>query len=854
MTQTSSEVEDDSLGKLVTTPSFGEAYQGAPPSRENDELRTLLAKAQANEQELAILRQKLRENGKRDDLSCPPTLLVTSAGEYAGVYGVVPGKQPNGYPLWKRLADENYIFSGPSCRWFLGDEDEEEAQFEEDTGNYAHLYEHYGLYPHQMPEDGWTAYSEASGNFEDAPRTRVFCPDSPCALRSLVRKAACRLVLADFTNDEDILRPHFALWLKALWRKQLRDVVRQHHADSTESRVRTRALHFKAAERFVLDREWVTVRRAFECWSMLVTLESPFGFGRHLRAACANFVARVGASRSLEGREACVEACLWYWQLFVLQASLERQAQDDDDSLRRVEKLITGSQRILLKRRIHQVWYRFYRDARNEREKQEQEAVIAQAASGSHTEVQRTLMKLVGIISKMERWEPVGLVLLRIFGSWLFLLQSEREIRIHQQREAAMNEELFDMRDRLQALEAKEAAKDALEKEAALLANDGGYDDGATDYPTSPIHRAVVTGLRGHNRSVSPMESPVCSRPGSPPARRGGGGPSGANSPRSPRGFVDVSGACAGSSHGEYERTFSPEEVYALHEAYGQEAGAVMKGMSTPFVPAKPTRTWLEASPKEGINPDLWAQLYEMEGCIESTCARLGGEAPALLIPAVETVEKHDASPRGLGTTGISEPFSTDGVGTAFNFDVGGDRLSPTTSHWSRQGEARGPSGLTTPSRRTSELLQPPSPQWGSSSPKRSFEFEFEPGQEEAAWMGSAESRRHFERLAPARHEELPNWLERPLGTMLDGAETTATSRGAALDRVVDQAEHLLLGAQRVHFDLDDDGFDEVHRERAELTRVVDPRSGELQAWSAPSSRRLNGLPPPGRAFAQGGH
>merc|ERR1719424_346523 len=48
----------------------------------------------------------------------------------AGHYNLVAGKRPNGMPHWKQQDGSHFIFSGIGGRWFVGDEEEEQAEFD----------------------------------------------------------------------------------------------------------------------------------------------------------------------------------------------------------------------------------------------------------------------------------------------------------------------------------------------------------------------------------------------------------------------------------------------------------------------------------------------------------------------------------------------------------------------------------------------------------------------------------------------------------------------------------------------------------------------------------------------------
>eukprot|EP00929_Paragymnodinium_shiwhaense_P087457 TRINITY_DN47631_c0_g1_i1.p1 TRINITY_DN47631_c0_g1~~TRINITY_DN47631_c0_g1_i1.p1 ORF type:complete len:387 (-),score=96.84 TRINITY_DN47631_c0_g1_i1:61-1221(-) len=90
-----------------------------------------------------------------DGLDWPKTLIVTSAHGHAGCYHLVPGRRPNGLPLWKHETSNDWIFCSNSGQWLIGDESEEALNFECDTGNIASYEVHAGRMPDEIGPGGW---------------------------------------------------------------------------------------------------------------------------------------------------------------------------------------------------------------------------------------------------------------------------------------------------------------------------------------------------------------------------------------------------------------------------------------------------------------------------------------------------------------------------------------------------------------------------------------------------------------------------------------------------------------------------------------------------------------------------
>eukprot|EP00929_Paragymnodinium_shiwhaense_P076658 TRINITY_DN39446_c0_g1_i4.p1 TRINITY_DN39446_c0_g1~~TRINITY_DN39446_c0_g1_i4.p1 ORF type:complete len:2236 (-),score=608.99 TRINITY_DN39446_c0_g1_i4:800-7507(-) len=90
----------------------------------------------------------------------PPLLVVqTVDGRFEGAFEK-EHRLVNGWPIWKRLFADDWLFSSPGQRWMLGDKDEEEVDFDTDTGNLTSRMAHAGRLPDEMPWGCWLRFNE----------------------------------------------------------------------------------------------------------------------------------------------------------------------------------------------------------------------------------------------------------------------------------------------------------------------------------------------------------------------------------------------------------------------------------------------------------------------------------------------------------------------------------------------------------------------------------------------------------------------------------------------------------------------------------------------------------------------
>eukprot|EP00929_Paragymnodinium_shiwhaense_P058003 TRINITY_DN29055_c0_g1_i2.p1 TRINITY_DN29055_c0_g1~~TRINITY_DN29055_c0_g1_i2.p1 ORF type:complete len:1984 (+),score=688.18 TRINITY_DN29055_c0_g1_i2:3-5954(+) len=105
------------------------------------------------EEELDLTAATLDEQpGVKERPLYPEVLEITVSNlvECSGEYVMVEGRRPNGFPLWKQRGAGHYLYSGTGCRWFLGDDEEEELDFKCNAGIVVSRDIHSGAPPHEV--------------------------------------------------------------------------------------------------------------------------------------------------------------------------------------------------------------------------------------------------------------------------------------------------------------------------------------------------------------------------------------------------------------------------------------------------------------------------------------------------------------------------------------------------------------------------------------------------------------------------------------------------------------------------------------------------------------------------------
>lgn len=102
--------------------------------------------------------------GARMQINEPEVFYVVCAAEkdWAGVYKKMPNTRANGCAVWKSKLTTCFLFSSPSGKWLIGDEDEQELDFICETGNIASNKKHLGRLPHIMDQATWMIYLDGT--------------------------------------------------------------------------------------------------------------------------------------------------------------------------------------------------------------------------------------------------------------------------------------------------------------------------------------------------------------------------------------------------------------------------------------------------------------------------------------------------------------------------------------------------------------------------------------------------------------------------------------------------------------------------------------------------------------------
>eukprot|EP00929_Paragymnodinium_shiwhaense_P034673 TRINITY_DN18836_c0_g1_i1.p1 TRINITY_DN18836_c0_g1~~TRINITY_DN18836_c0_g1_i1.p1 ORF type:complete len:1757 (+),score=410.38 TRINITY_DN18836_c0_g1_i1:207-5477(+) len=105
------------------------------------------------------------------------TLFVTGHAPVAGAYDVEVGVLKNLMPLWKRRGGGFWLFSGPSERWFIGDDFAFDEDFTLDEGEICAKDAHAGQLPHESGDNAW--WKLVGDEWQDADGFHVGLADPP---------------------------------------------------------------------------------------------------------------------------------------------------------------------------------------------------------------------------------------------------------------------------------------------------------------------------------------------------------------------------------------------------------------------------------------------------------------------------------------------------------------------------------------------------------------------------------------------------------------------------------------------------------------------------------------------------
>lgn len=104
-----------------------------------------------------------------------PFYSVTGAGSYDGLYEPLPSK----VPMWKRRITDDWIFRSPQGRWIFGGDEENEEDFQCETGNIVSKNIWYlpdqgiNKYPDEVDHGGWLMYDPDKEEYVMASLLRI---------------------------------------------------------------------------------------------------------------------------------------------------------------------------------------------------------------------------------------------------------------------------------------------------------------------------------------------------------------------------------------------------------------------------------------------------------------------------------------------------------------------------------------------------------------------------------------------------------------------------------------------------------------------------------------------------------
>eukprot|EP00929_Paragymnodinium_shiwhaense_P025920 TRINITY_DN15551_c4_g2_i2.p1 TRINITY_DN15551_c4_g2~~TRINITY_DN15551_c4_g2_i2.p1 ORF type:complete len:623 (-),score=176.57 TRINITY_DN15551_c4_g2_i2:552-2420(-) len=99
-------------------------------------------------------------------------LLVRAGGRCEGIYHLDLTLKANNRPVWRHMEQPLWIFNGPSGQWFVGDDEEESANFECDTGHFASKKVSKKKLPHEIR--GWLYFD--GSDWHDVPDMAMLDP------------------------------------------------------------------------------------------------------------------------------------------------------------------------------------------------------------------------------------------------------------------------------------------------------------------------------------------------------------------------------------------------------------------------------------------------------------------------------------------------------------------------------------------------------------------------------------------------------------------------------------------------------------------------------------------------------
>lgn len=166
----------------MLVPSAAIAWAGAPLTSQAPQEAPAAAEGEAdcydhNPMLLSPVEEQPCLNGLQaaaSSSSVPPALSVKTPNrkECDGLYLLVPGERPNGYPLWQKQGGIRWLYTSKTGKWHFGTTHERAKNFICSSGWIYHNSVHNGVWPHLM-EGEWTRYNTEANQWELDPSISV---------------------------------------------------------------------------------------------------------------------------------------------------------------------------------------------------------------------------------------------------------------------------------------------------------------------------------------------------------------------------------------------------------------------------------------------------------------------------------------------------------------------------------------------------------------------------------------------------------------------------------------------------------------------------------------------------------
>eukprot|EP00929_Paragymnodinium_shiwhaense_P054756 TRINITY_DN27442_c0_g1_i1.p1 TRINITY_DN27442_c0_g1~~TRINITY_DN27442_c0_g1_i1.p1 ORF type:complete len:1756 (+),score=439.53 TRINITY_DN27442_c0_g1_i1:378-5270(+) len=117
---------------------------------------------EANEEDQAKEEEEEEEQDEQLEEMWPDMLVITTTKNVgSGRYAMVTGVLANGYPLWKKVDEQSWIYTAPhGRRWFIGEAEQAAEGFETNLGSFCVRRRHGGASPQRFPAADWMFWDD----------------------------------------------------------------------------------------------------------------------------------------------------------------------------------------------------------------------------------------------------------------------------------------------------------------------------------------------------------------------------------------------------------------------------------------------------------------------------------------------------------------------------------------------------------------------------------------------------------------------------------------------------------------------------------------------------------------------